>query len=167
VTGEWQPIETAPVQMGATMRAAILAAALILVALPAMGQTCRAPDGTIGVLTLDIPGHTQCVTAQGDVIMSRTLDSYRLITQTYGGRIDILSPLTEEGCERMRLKALQMPSNGEERIYAKRFADEQKADREKETRACIDNKATCVMSPFPTYTITAETVLHAICEKQP
>jgi hypothetical protein len=66
----------------------------------------------------------------------------------------------------MRLKALQMPSNGEERIYAKRFADELKAEHEKETRACIDNKV-CILSPFPAYAITAETVLHAICEKQP
>ncbi len=76
---------------------------------------------------------------------------WRLITQTYGGRIDIRKGLTEAQCEHDRLKSLNQPADSEEKTYAAYFA-------EKDSSMSVDQYA---------YTRISTDIRHAVCEKQP
>ncbi len=103
-------------------------------------------------LTWQICGKDGCSAASGTTTnIGIPVHPWRLITQTYAGRIDIRKGLTQEQCEHDRLKALNQPADGEEKTHAAYFA-------EKDSSMSVDQYA---------YTRISSDIRHAICEKQP
>jgi len=87
---------------------------------------------------------------------------YRLITQTYGGRIDIRKGLTQEQCEHDRLKALNQPADDEEKAIADRFASE---DKSNDNCMTLGSVVRVCAPPIGFYRASAD-IRRAICEKQ-